>query len=169
MEQRQPVGASSNQVYVNGGGIYPNVSTIARTINLGLGGMQVWGTSSNTTISGKITGPGWFDSHSGNLTITNSTNDYSGGTYVNNWLYVAGSGTLGTGPIFIEPSGKLCTTTNSAVNSSQRVTLSSNVAIFNGRGACNWEAASSNPICGSLEGNGTVFLAPRTLTGKALL
>jgi autotransporter-associated beta strand protein len=149
------LGASGNSIVLNGGTLYAESlnGSLANPFTLGSNGGKVDG-SGSTTLAGKITGQGLLAITHNNLHITNTNNDFSGGTLVAGTLRLEENGKLGSGPVRV--TGNLITLIQSVtpdnLNSNQQL------GIY-GNGIWSIQVKGGTQRASMVEGNGTIKLS----------
>ncbi len=162
------LGSTNNTIVLAGGLLYVTANVaITNPIYLADGLDGYMGSIGSAEFKGKISGPGplqcsYYAHGSGvyGYKVSNSLNDYTGGTYVYNAVVnVTSSGKLGNGPVYI--GGSSGGTTGNAmggVDSYGDDNFSTNHTITQATFSGGLWFNSSNPRIGSLEGNGMAIL-----------
>jgi autotransporter-associated beta strand protein len=129
--------------------------TLSGSVSLGSNTLSVGGSASGVTISGKITGTGSLVKDGNNtLTLSNTTNDYTGGTAINEGVVsVSDNAMLGSGNLTLG-SG----TNNARLNITSSTTRSQGIAVADGStgGAIDVASGQTLTFSGALtQGGGT--------------
>ncbi|MGB7079907.1 MAG: autotransporter domain-containing protein [Xanthobacteraceae bacterium] len=136
----------------NGGNLQNDAAnlTIANAITLAAGNEVIDTNIGNMTLTGQLSGAGAFYKTSGGvLTLTNSTNNFSGGINLNGGTMAAGaSNAFGTGPVAMA-SGTTVQAAAAAVTLGNAVTLAAGTETINTNG-------NDLMISGQLSGTGTL-------------
>jgi len=169
------LGAASGGLTLNGGALATSAVaiTINRAITLGTGG-GTFLTRLNMTFNGAISGPGKLSKTGTTLTLTNSSNSYTGGTeiigdfVINSSIPATGNSIIGTGGLTLD--GGTLNVTGTGYNVSRNIALTAGGGTVSG----NFPFTVSGDISGignfTKTGTGTLTISgANTYSGNTII